>query len=227
MVQQVYTPIPILRGLNIKCIRQSSEKRKENKMKNFALFLVVVGIFALGSSTAWSQRAGQSAYIQTGYVVSVQIVDLQDGNAIKGAVNGGAWGSILTRSSASSGRKDRNVAIGAIVGANRAKNQKVEGRLYTVEMPGGEQVQVATEQTELKIDDCASVEQSDGNANIRRMPDAACNPSNAGIMSDPSIVAEAQEEAAECVNAKQELVNADSDEALDRAARKIQILCYD
>jgi hypothetical protein len=59
------------------------------------------------------------------------------------------------------------------------------------------------------------------------MPDAACNPSNAGIMSDPSIVAEAQEEAAECVNAKQELVNADSDEALDRAARKIQILCYD
>lgn len=196
-------------------------------MRILVKLVAVVGVLALGTADVWGQRAGQSAQIQTGYVISVRIVDLQDGDAIKGAINGGAWGSILTRSSASSGRKDRNVAIGAIVGANRARNQKVEGRLYTVQMPGGEQVQVATEQTELRIDDCVSVEQSGGNANIRRMPNAACNPANADIMSDPQIVAEAQEEAAECVAAKEELVNADSDEALDRAARKIQILCYD
>lgn len=196
-------------------------------MKNAAILFMIIGVVLVISTTAWSQRAGNVAKIQNGIVVSIRTVDLKDGDALKGAINGGAWGAILTRSSASSGRRDRNVAIGAIVGANRANNQRVEGRLYSVEMPGGEIIQVATEQTEIKIDDCVAVEQSGSNANIRRMSEAACYPTNADIMSDPRIIEEAQEEAAECVAAKEELINAESDEELDRAARKIQILCYD
>jgi hypothetical protein len=46
-------------------------------------------------------------------------------------------------------------------------------------------------------------------------------------MRDADIVAELQEEASECVSAEQELVIADSDDAVDRAARKVKLACYD
>ena len=45
-------------------------------------------------------------------------------------------------------------------------------------------------------------------------------------MQEPAIIEEMQEEAAECVAAKQELVDADSDAAVDRAYRKVQLLCF-
>ena len=45
-------------------------------------------------------------------------------------------------------------------------------------------------------------------------------------MADADIQAEFQEEAAECSAAKDALVAAETDEQIDRAVRKIQILCY-
>jgi hypothetical protein len=46
-------------------------------------------------------------------------------------------------------------------------------------------------------------------------------------MQDAAIIEEMQEEASECAAAKQELVDADSDDAIDRAVRKVKLLCYD
>jgi hypothetical protein len=46
-------------------------------------------------------------------------------------------------------------------------------------------------------------------------------------MADPNIQEELVEEAQECLDAKQELLDAVTDEELDRAARKIEILCND
>ena len=45
-------------------------------------------------------------------------------------------------------------------------------------------------------------------------------------MNAPDIQAELQEEAAWCTAAKEGLVNAETDEQMDFAVRKIQILCY-
>ncbi len=45
-------------------------------------------------------------------------------------------------------------------------------------------------------------------------------------MNEPDIQAELQEEAAECTVAKDQLVNAETDEQMEFAVRKIQILCY-
>jgi len=44
---------------------------------------------------------------------------------------------------------------------------------------------------------------------------------------EADMIEELQEEANECAAAKQELVDADTDEAVDRAVRKVQLLCYD
>jgi hypothetical protein len=88
-------------------------------------------------------------------------------------------------------------------------------------------IQIATEQTEIRVDDCVFVEEAGGTANIRRAPATACEPESQEVMKDAAIVEEMQEEANECAAAKQELINAESDEVLDRAARKVKLLCYD
>jgi hypothetical protein len=37
-------------------------------------------------------------------------------------------------------------------------------------------IQIATEQTEIRVDDCVFVEEADSTANIRRAPATACEP---------------------------------------------------
>ena len=101
------------------------------------------------------------------------------------------------------------------------------GRVYTVTTNEGTAIQIATEQTEIRVDDCVFVEEAGGTANIRRAPATACDPASQQVMEDAAIIEEMQEEANECAAAKQELVDADSDEAIDRAVRKVKLLCYD
>jgi outer membrane lipoprotein SlyB len=179
------------------------------------LSALILTIVLLG--TAFAQRAGQASSVLTGTVTGAQSVDLNDSNAIKGALVGGAFGAALTSSNKGSSRKKRNAAIGAVVGGARQSNKTAPGSLYTVTIADASTVQVATEQTEIRVGDgdCVYVEQSGSSANIRRAPDAACAPAAQEVMQDPAIQAEMQEEASECVAAKQELIDAETDEATD------------
>jgi len=188
-------------------------------------------VFAVGllfaTEYSFAQRAGQSATVRTGTVTAMRSVDLNDGNALGGALVGGAFGAALTRSSKGSSRRDRNAAIGAVLGGAAAASKTRPGRIYTVTTNEGTAIQIATEQTEIRIDDCVFVEESGGTANIRRAPATACDPASQDVMKDAAIIEEMQEEASECAAAKQELVDADSDDAIDRAVRKVKLLCYD
>lgn len=197
------------------------------------MFHYRLAIFSLAVCLAWpdlaafAQRAGQSMSVRTGIVTGMKAVDLNDGNAVGGALVGGAFGAALTSSSKSSSRRRRNAAIGAVLGGAAAGSKTAPGRLYTVTTNEGTMVQIATEQTEIRVDDCVFVEQSGNTANIRRAPATACEPETQDILDDADVVAELQEEASECAAAKQELVDASDDAAMDRAVRKIQLLCYD
>ena len=174
-----------------------------------------------------AQRAGQSVTVRTGTVTAMRSVDLNDGNAVGGALVGGAFGAALTRSSKGSGRRDRNAALGAVLGGAAAASKTRPGRIYTVTTNEGTAIQIATEQTEIRVDDCVFVEETGSTANIRRAPATACDPESAEVMKDAAIIEEMQEEASECAAAKQELVDADSEAAIDRAVRKVKLLCYD
>lgn len=196
-------------------------------IRQYIVALVFSACLLLLSLDALGQRAGQSVTVRTGTVTAMRSVDLNDGNAIAGALVGGAFGAALTRSSKSSGRRDRNTAIGAVIGGAAAASKTRPGRVYSVMINEGTMIQIATEQTEIRIDDCVFVEEAGGTANIRRAPATACEPESREVMNDPAIVEEMREEASECAAAKQELINADSDEGLDRAARKVKLLCYD
>jgi outer membrane lipoprotein SlyB len=189
--------------------------------------LVIAGCLLLATQHSHAQRAGQSVTVRTGTVTAMKSVDLNDGNAIGGALVGGAFGAALTRSSKSSSRRNRNAAIGAVLGGASAASKTRPGRVYTVTTNEGTAIQIATEQTEIRVDDCVFVEESGGTANIRRAPATACDPASQDVMQDAAIIEEMQEEASECAAAKQELVDADSDAAIDRAVRKVQLLCYD
>lgn len=196
-------------------------------IRQFIVAIVFSACLLLLSQDALGQRAGQSVTVRTGTVTAMRSVDLNDGNAIAGALVGGAFGAALTRSSKSSGRRDRNTAIGAVIGGAAAASKTRPGRVYSVMINEGTMIQIATEQTEIRIDDCVFVEEAGGTANIRRAPATACEPESREVMNDAAIVEEMREEASECAAAKQELINADSDEGLDRAARKVKLLCYD
>jgi len=189
--------------------------------------LAILVCLALATPNVYAQRAGQSATVRTGTVTAMRSVDLNDGNAIKGALVGGAFGAALTRSSKGSSRRDRNAAIGAVLGGAAAASKTRPGRVYTVTTNEGTMIQIATEQTEIRVDDCVFVEEAGGTANIRRAPATACDPASQQVMNDAAIIEEMQEEASECAAAKQELVDADSDDAIDRAVRKVKLLCYD
>ncbi|MEL7448377.1 MAG: hypothetical protein AAFN78_04165 [Pseudomonadota bacterium] len=192
---------------------------------------IIIGVVAVGlavpAASVLAQRAGQSTTVRTGTVTGMRSVDLNDKSALGGALVGGAFGAALTRSSKSTSRRQRNTAIGAIIGGASAASSRRPGRIYTVTTNEGTTIQIATEQTEIRADDCVFVEESGGTANIRRAPATACEPASADIMDDADIVEEMNEEAAECAAAKQTLIDADSDEAIDRAVRKIKLLCYD
>ena len=189
--------------------------------------LTVFMCLVLAAPHALAQRAGQSATVRTGTVTAMRSVDLNDGNALGGALVGGAFGAALTRSKKGSSRRDRNAAIGAVLGGAAAASKTRPGRVYTVTTNEGTMIQIATEQTEIRIDDCVFVEEAGGSANIRRAPATACDPASQAVMKDAAIIEEMQEEASECAAAKQELVDADSDDAIDRAVRKVKLLCYD
>ena len=196
-------------------------------MKRLLLGVVVMAACVMVTVTgALAQRAGQSATIRYGTVVSMQSVELKSGNAGKGALVGGAFGAAMTKGSKSASKRRRNAAIGAVVGAGVAASKRTTGRSYSVRTNEGTVMQIVTEQTAILVGDCVIVEEAGGRANIRRTALSACDVASQSIMNSPDIQAELQEEAAECSAAKDGLVNAETDAQMELAVRKIQILCY-
>ena len=77
---------------------------------------------------------------------------------------------------------------------------------------------MVTDQGGMRVGDCVAVERGDYN-NIRRVSDVACTDDSVEVYE------EHQEDADECVVAKRELLAAEDDAAIDRAARKVRVLC--
>ena len=90
--------------------------RREKMIRSWSMTLATVACLFLIVPEALGQRSGQSVTVRTGTVTAMRSVDLNDGNAIGGALVGGAFGAALTRSSKGSSRRDRNAAIGAVLG---------------------------------------------------------------------------------------------------------------
>jgi len=117
----------------------------------FSGVAIVAACVMLSVTGALAQSAGQMATIRYGTVVGMQKVDLNDGNAMKDALVGGAFGAALTKSKKSSSRKRRNAAIGAVLGSGAAAANRQTGRRYSVRTYDGTVMQIVTEQKEFVL----------------------------------------------------------------------------
>jgi len=177
-------------------------------------------------STASAQRSGQSMSIQTGVVIAAQAVNLQSA-AGRGAAIGGVVGLAATSSNRSTSRRLRNTAIGAGTGALIARGAQgnLDGMQYTIETGPGSQIVVVTDQTQVRIGDCVNVEQaSGGTANVRRVADSLCEAAFSNSV-DEDLHTYMQYEADMCQNAKERLMEAETDEAFEVAMRRVNFLC--
>ena len=188
--------------------------------------LTTVGFFALAvitSSAAFAQKSGQSARITIGMVEQAQRVEL-DSNAGKGALVGGALGWAATRNK-SSAKQAGGALLGGLAGgavANRSQGDRT-GMQYVIRTGQGSAITVVTDQTQIRIGDCVTVEETSKGANVRRSDPSMCQPESAQAVAE--LQDEFQEEALECDAAKQELINASTTEQVDIAQRKMQVLC--
>lgn len=178
--------------------------------------------------SSFAQRAGQSMSVQTGVVIAAQAVDLQS-EAGRGAAIGGVAGLATTSRNASSSRRIRNTAIGAGTGAliaNSAQGSR-NGMRFTIETGPGSQIVVITDQTGVRVGDCVNVEQAgSGTTNVRRVSDSLCEAAFSNQV-DEELRQYMTQEADMCLQAKQRLMEAETDEAFEIALRRVNFLCDD
>jgi hypothetical protein len=125
----------------------------------------------------------------------------------------------------SSPTQARNAIIGAGLGAalTDASQGDRRGMSYTVAMLDGSSVRIVTDQRQIHPGDCVAIEQVSGTSNIRRVSQSYCERTNTRAIDEVSEFA--RSEAVACLSAKEELVQAQSQEAIDLATRKIDLLC--
>jgi outer membrane lipoprotein SlyB len=160
-----------------------------------------------------------NATVGYGKITAVKPVKVEDSKAqIGGAVVGGLVGLISGRGHSGSNQALRAVGGGVAgqqIGKLASTKQAFE---YTILM-GGSTTTVITDEAGLRVGDCVAVERGSYN-NLRLMADAQCQPK-----ARPP--AAATSDANACNAAKQEVVKAQTDEAFDRAERKMRLLCDD
>jgi hypothetical protein len=196
-------------------------------IRSFMIALVMIALLAV--PTVEAQRSGQNASISIGVVVKVEDINLQSQVAPAGALMGGMLAYKSTGSSRSSATKWGRAAAGAAAGGaiGRAAEGDLSGKVYTVDLGGGRMMQVVSDQREIRQGDCVVVEEVKGQANVRRADPTTCQPESAPVIASPDVQEELQEEAAECLAAKDALLAAETDEQFQLAKRKMDIFCND
>ena len=98
---------------------------------------------------------------------------------------------------------------------------------YTIETGPGSRIVVVTDQTQVRVGDCVNVEQAgSGTANIRRVSESLCD-----AVFDNQVDEELQtymtREADACLQAKERMMEAESDDAFEVAMRRVNFFCDD
>ena len=184
----------------------------------------VCAMLSVTAGTAQAQRKGDTASVTFGVVEGAQRVNFDSG-AGKGALLGGAVGWALARNQ-SSGRQAAAAAGGALLGSGVQKSRHGgTGMQYAVRTGQGSLLTVVTDQTEVRIGDCVSVEQKGDTANIRRVDNDLCAPASPAV--HEAVMPEVQADAEQCHRAKERLFDAKTAEDVEVARQIMEALCND
>jgi outer membrane lipoprotein SlyB len=181
---------------------------------------VLASVAALGTAL-FALEAVAATTVTYGRITAVRQVNIQnEGAQAAGTLVGGALGVASGSGQSRSNRALRGVG-GAAVGSRLAGAAgSSTGFEYTVLVGGTNTIRITTEQAGLRVGDCVSVERGQWN-NIRLASDDRCD-ARAGA-APASAVAEADA----CEQAKQQLLNANTDADFDRAERRMRLFCGD
>lgn len=182
--------------------------------------LVYCALLIGGCATQGSTSVrGTELRLRYAQITGVERVPLPSA-APGGAVVGGFTGLVLSRNR-SVGTRVAAGAGGAALGAlaTRALEGDRQGYSYSLRYTDGSISRFITEKGYLQLDDCVVVE-SGQYANVRRVAATLCD-GTASAAVEPELLRDAEQ----CHAAKDELLAATSSEAIDVAARKVEILC--
>jgi outer membrane lipoprotein SlyB len=179
---------------------------------------------------AMSGPALAQASVSYGRVTNVQMVSQENARAqTGGAIVGGALGASL-----GSGRSAGNRAMTGLGGAFAGQQitrmaTNSQAFEYTI-LVGGSTIRMVTDEAGFRVGDCVAVERGAFN-NLRLVADAKCNPPPrpAQPAAQPAPAARPtpseQRQADACIQAKEQLLAAETDDAFDRAERRVRLLC--
>lgn len=176
------------------------------------------------SLLAFAAVAAAQTSVTYGRVTAVNPVNVESGSAqVGGALVGGTVGLVSGRNQSGSNQALRGVVggmAGRRIGGAVGRSQAFE---YTVLIGGTSTITMITDQGGMRTGDCVAVERGAFN-NLRLVDDARCaaaRPSAPPPKPPPS----ATRDANACVQAKDQLLAANTDDEFDRAERRVRLLC--
>lgn len=190
---------------------------------------IAVAVAAALAGAAGAALAQSS--VTYGRITAVQMITESDARArTGGAIIGGTLGAAV-----GSGRSGSNRALGGVGGAfagsqiGRLASQR-QAFEYTVLVGGTSTITMITDQAGKRVGDCVAVERGAFN-NLRLVADSKCAPPprQAAAPAAPPPAARPtpaeQRQSDACVQAKEQLLAAETDDAFDRAERRVRLLC--
>lgn len=193
-------------------------------MKKVMMVALTLAVAGCASDGLDRRNKNSTMHISYGKVQSVENIDLKS-EAGKGAAIGGLWGLAAT-SRGNSRDMAGGAAVGALIGGLTTKIAEGSSQAwgYMIQKNDGSVVKVVSDNSHLVVGDCAVMEMGE-TTNIRRVSFEMCQ-SNLPTETRELIDDSHRDDANECNQAKQELLAADSDEQLERAKMKVEVLCH-
>jgi len=191
------------------------------------------GFCALAALASASAPALAQTSVAHGRITAVNQVTQNSTRAqTGGALVGGTLGLVSGSGQSASNRALRGVAGGVAgqqVGRLAGQRQAFE---YTI-LVGGSTITMVTDEAGLRVGDCVAVERGSFN-NLRLVADSKCNPPARAAQAPaakppaaPPATAADVSQANACVQAKNQLLKAETEQAFDLAERRVRLLCAD
>jgi outer membrane lipoprotein SlyB len=195
------------------------------KIMTSKLLAVAAAAALLSACAATDPMTGST----TGSLIAVEYGTVQQVQAVKmkasygkDALIGGGLG-LAAASTASSTTQAGAALAGALIGAFIGKETAGTADQYTVQLVNGNTVSIVTEHHDINAGDCVAVEQGE-HANIRRVSPQMCT-SQTPHTTYPDTHAAVQQQSADCLTAKQELLKATTEQETSVGYQKMKAFC--
>ncbi len=196
--------------------------------KSILVATIVAGsLVTTACETPGGARPGTALSVQYGVVQRVEEVRAEANTGGSAALGGLAGLAVAAGTGGSRNQQIAGAAGGALIGGLIANQRAAKQQLmqHTVRLNNGTSVAVITDHHNIVVGDCVAVEQG-RHANIRRVSPVMCNDlADTRQPAYPDTHRANVREAEECEQAKQEVLNARTEDAIRLAHMRMRALC--